>query len=234
MDAPPLVKICGIRSVDAALAAATAGADLLGFNFAPVSRRRVAPELARQAILAVRQRAAARRPPAMAGIFVNQPPAEVAALAAGCALDYLQLSGDEDVAYCREVAALTGLPVIKAVRLGLPDGAARAEEFAACGAVRALLADAAVAGSWGGAGQVWDWPLAAGLAARFPLLLAGGLTPANVRAAIDLVRPWGVDVASGVETDGQLDPTKVRNFIQLVKEDRSHGNRDRATDGGQA
>jgi phosphoribosylanthranilate isomerase len=213
----PLVKICGLRSVAAALDAAAAGADFLGFNFAPVSRRRVDPGLASEAITAFRATSAGSSAAAMVGIFVTQPIEEVASLAAACRLDYVQLSGTEDVAYCAEIAASTGLPVIKVVRLGLPDEAGQIERYTGDGAVELLLADAAVAGSWGGSGAAWDWSVAAGLAARFPLLLAGGLTPANVATAIKAVHPLGVDIASGVETNGLTDPEKVRVFIQTVK-----------------
>ena len=214
---PAVVKICGIRAVAAARAAATAGADLLGFNFAPVSKRRVDRAVAQAAIQAVREQPPAAGRPAMVGIFVNQPPDEVAALAQECRLDYVQLSGDEDAAYCWAVAALAGLPVIKAVRLGRPEEAGRVEAYAGGGAVAAILADAAAAGSWGGSGQAWDWSLAAGLAARFPVLLAGGLTARNVATAVAAVHPWGVDVASGVETAGDTDPDKVRAFIEQVR-----------------
>ncbi len=220
------VKICGLRSVEAALAAARAGADLLGFNFAPVSRRRVDPAIAREAAEALADKAPAgeaapgaqpRGPrPALVGIFVNQPLEQVAGLVERCALDYVQLSGDEDAAYCRAVSAVAGARVIKAVRL-----ASQSEEQVARlveeSGVALVLADAAVAGLWGGSGQAWDWRAAAGLAARYPLLLAGGLHAGNVGAAIAAVRPFGVDVASGVETGGVTDPQKVRDFIQSAK-----------------
>jgi phosphoribosylanthranilate isomerase len=107
--------------------------------------------------------------------------------------------------------------VIKAVRLGRPEDAGEIERYTGDGAVQLLLADAAVVGSWGGSGAAWDWSVATGLAARFPLLLAGGLTAANVGAAIAAVRPLGVDVASGVEINGNTDPVKVGAFIQSVK-----------------
>jgi phosphoribosylanthranilate isomerase len=209
----PLVKICGLRSPEAARAAVQAGADLLGFNFAPVSKRRIDPEVADGAIAAAR----AAGKPGIAGIFVNQPIDEVVTIAAECVLDYVQLSGHEDAAYCAEVTLRTGRLVIKAVRLTAPDEASRIETYTAGSSVRFLLADAAVAGSWGGSGAAWDWSAAAYLAARFPLLLAGGLNAENVGEAITVVRPFGVDVASGVETNGHTDPEKVHAFIQTVK-----------------
>jgi phosphoribosylanthranilate isomerase len=237
------VKICGLRSVESALAAAAAGADLLGFNFAPVSKRRIEPAVAREAVEAVRAnhvrpfhsvergrnaggplaggaggRASGGGEVRCAGVFVNQPLDEVAALAAAAQLDYVQLSGDEDPAYCRALYAATGLPIIKAVRLGREGEASRAESLRRSGAVSVLLADTAAGDTWGGSGQPWRWQDAAGLAAEFPVLLAGGLTPENVAGAIAGVRPWGVDVASGVETNGNTDPIRVRAFIKRVRD----------------
>jgi phosphoribosylanthranilate isomerase len=156
----------------------------------------------------------------MVGIFVNQPIDEVLALAGACGLDYVQLSGDEDVAYCRAVAAQSGRAVVKTLRLGgpPPGGAeAAAAAYAADGGVAILHADATVAGAWGGTGRAWDWSAAAGVAARYPLLVAGGLRPDNVQLAVAAVRPWGVDVASGVETDGVTDAALVRSFIERAK-----------------
>ncbi len=216
---PLRVKICGIRSIDVALAAAQAGADLLGFNFAPISKRRIDVAVAREAILTLRSAESPLPPrgregaPRTAGIFVNQPITEVARIAREVQLDYVQLSGDEDAAYCRTIHLETGLPVIAAVRLTQDGEAARISALRQ--AAELLLTDAA--GSWGGSGQTWRWQEAAGLAAEFPVLLAGGLNPDNVADAAAAVRPWGVDVASGVETDGTTDPDKVRAFIASAK-----------------
>jgi phosphoribosylanthranilate isomerase len=211
------VKICGVRSVEVAIAAAEAGADLLGFNFAPISKRRVDAGIAREAVQTLRARAEL---PAAAGVFVNQPLDEVARISREVALAYVQLSGDEDAAYCRALAAETGLPVIKAVRLSGPEDGARAHDFHRESAAHALLADtprAPAESAWGGSGVTWRWGDAAQLAARVPLLLAGGLSSENVAEAIAAVRPWGVDVASGIETDAQTDPIKVRAFIARAK-----------------
>lgn len=217
MTGPVKVKICGVRSVENALAAAGAGADLLGFNFAPVSRRRIDQSVARKAIDACRRGSSGTQ---MAGVFVNQPLEEVIGLAGDLGLDWVQLSGDEDEAYCAAIAERTEQRVIKAVRLARPDESAQIEALGGCADV--LLADATVPGSYGGSGQAWDWKDAAGVAGRHDVLLAGGLTPDNVALAIAAVRPWGVDVASGVETGGQIDPVRVRAFIRHAKGD-SHG-----------
>jgi phosphoribosylanthranilate isomerase len=270
MIAHPRVKICGVRSIEIALGAAEAGADLLGFNFAPVSKRRVELAVARAAIDAVRALSAGsprRRPqgrqspnchaerseasvplthggwgddpilrfaqddrsgrigPAMVGIFVNQPIGDVARAAAEVGLDFVQLSGDESPEYCREVAERSGRPVIKAIRLNGDRSKAELDVYAADGVAAVLLADAAVPGSWGGSGVAWDWGAAAALAARRPLLLAGGLTPENVGGALAAVRPWGVDVASGVETAGMTDLTKVRAFVDSANEEMIDGSR---------
>jgi phosphoribosylanthranilate isomerase len=218
-----IVKICGVRTVDAAKAATEARADLLGFNFAPVSRRLVATETARQAIEACRELVGAGHVPRMVGVFVNQPLAEVATIAREVGLDFVQLSGHEPAEYCRAVVDRTGLPAIKALRLSGEMGPAPAESLVRDGLVSILLADAPIAGSFGGSGQAWSWQDAASLAARFPVLLAGGLTAANVAEAARQARPWGLDVASGVETDGQTDPDKVRTFVQRVRDyEHSH------------
>jgi phosphoribosylanthranilate isomerase len=218
-----IVKICGIRSRDTARAAAEAGADLLGFNFAPVSRRLVDADVAREAVQMCRALGNGVHPPRMAGIFVNQPLSELARLARDVGLDFIQLSGHETADYCRAVLDTTGLPVIKAVRLSGETGVGEAERFIGDGLVTVLLADAPLAGSFGGSGQTWTWQDAAGLAARFTVLLAGGLTAENVDEATRQTHPWGVDVASGVETHGQTDPHKVRTFIQRVRDhEHSH------------
>jgi phosphoribosylanthranilate isomerase len=212
-----IVKICGIRSLDAARAASDAGADLLGFNFAPISRRLVGLDAAREAIDGCRAAGAGRHVPRMVGIFVNQPLANVSATARDAGLDFIQLSGHETPDFCRAVVDATGLPVIKAVQVHDAASLAVAERYVRDGMVTGLLADAPVAGSYGGSGQAWSWADAAGLAARHTVLLAGGLTPENVAEAARQVRPWGVDVASGVETNGQTNPERVAAFIQQAR-----------------
>lgn len=231
-----VVKICGLRSVAVAVAAVEAGADLLGFNFAPVSKRRVSPDVAREAIASCRElhpgvetagrgrghRLLSRRP-AMIGVFVNQDASEIREVSRHCRLDAVQLSGDESVADCRAIGAETGLPVIKAVRLGQQradeDGGDEAyAAYSGAGGVAALLVDTPGSGTWGGTGQGWEWGRAAPIAQRVPLLLAGGLNAGNVRDAVAAVWPWGVDVASGVETAGETDALKVSAFILRAKQ----------------
>lgn len=217
-----IVKICGLRRADHASAAAAAGADWIGLVFA-ASKRRVSVAEASAIATALRERPAP--PPLLAGLFVNESPATIAAIAHAVGLDLIQLSGDEPVEY----ADALPLPVLKAVRLtGAPAEQAwiaRAQrEQPERRAISArtpprvlLLVDAHVPGAYGGTGAPADWSRAAALAARTPLMLAGGLHPANVARAIATVRPVGVDVSSGVETEGVKDPAKIEAFIAAVR-----------------
>ena len=209
-----LVKICGTTNLEDALAAAQAGADLLGFILHPKSPRYVAPEMIAEIVAGVR--AAIPTPPRCVGVFVNTPPDEVLAVLAQTGLDLAQLHGDEPAAALR---ALQGRG-FKAVRpTGLEDALALVREYTWLGAGPDLLIDAYAPHAYGGTGQRADWMAAAAVAQRVPhLLLAGGLTPENVVAAVEAVKPWGVDVASGVEASpGRKDHAKVRAFIASVK-----------------
>lgn len=215
-----IVKICGVRSVAHAHAAALAGADLIGLVFAP-SRRQVSPAQAAAIVAGLREHAAGQRVQ-IVGLFVNAEPADINHVSAVCGLDAVQLSGDETVA----VAAAIRLPLIKALRL---DGSACEADWlaamtvsppAGCWLPRAVLPliDAHVAGVYGGTGQLADWERAALLAAEQPLMLAGGLTPENVGRAIGQVRPWAVDVSSGVEVAGQKDEARIAAFVAAVRQ----------------
>ena len=203
-----LVKICGLRTIEHALAAADAGADMLGLNFA-ASRRQVSPQQAAQIVEAVRATPHARRI-SIVGLFVNEAPEHMLAVARQCGLDVIQLSGDEQP----EIADwLTGLILLKSIRL---DGAPGEISWLDAPNVRPLI-DAHVPGSYGGTGVLADWGRAADLARRRSIMLAGGLTPENVDAAIRQVRPWAVDVSSGVETDGVKDAAKIRAFVAAAR-----------------
>jgi phosphoribosylanthranilate isomerase len=206
-----LVKICGLRTVEQALAAADAGADMLGLNFAQ-SRRQVSPEQATSITAAVRG-AAAGQQPILVGLFVNEAPERMLAIARQCGLDAIQLSGDEpsDLA-----AELPGYRLLKAIRLDGRPGEAGWLAAAQAPAIHLLL-DAHVPGSYGGTGVLADWEHAAKLASQRPIMLAGGLTPENVGSAIQQVRPWGVDVSSGVETSGVKDSAKIRAFVAAAR-----------------
>jgi phosphoribosylanthranilate isomerase len=203
------VKICGVRTVTDALLAARAGADAVGVNFWPRSKRCVDVETARAIALAL--------PPlvTIVGVFVNQPGDEVRRIAARARLGAVQLHGDEPPQACLGF----DVPVWKALRLASPLPLAWLDEWEG---VQGFVVDAPVlsaSGGYGGTGQTCDWDVAREAAARAPVLLAGGLGPENVADAIRAVRPWGVDVASGVESaPGVKDPEKVAAFVRRAKE----------------
>ena len=206
------VKICGVRRLEDALVAAEADADFFGMVFVPGRRRRIEPEAAR--IITGGVRDGDREAPKSVGLFGDQPLDEVLATIALADLDYTQLCGDEPLDYCRTVLRHAG--VIKVIHVSdddHPDAVAdRIDAFAAAGCTVTL--DSQVAGLHGGTGQSFDWSIAAHLAAGGrSFLLAGGLTPENVAEAVSVVRPWGVDVSSGVETDGIQDPAKITQFV---------------------
>ncbi len=210
-----IVKICGIRTLDDALAALDAGADMLGFNFYESSPRYIAPAVCARLVTHLRRRGAAAT---LVGVFVNLPPAQVAAILDECGLDLAQLHGDEPPA---DLLALSP-HAFKAIRPhDLQEARAQAAAYslaAPAAGAPALLVDAAAGGAYGGSGQVANWALAAALAAGTRLLLAGGLRPDNVAAAVAAAQPWGVDVASGVESaPGVKDPALMAEFIARAK-----------------
>ena len=199
------IKICGIKTVHDALAAMDAGADLLGFNFYSKSPRYISAGQCRDIMAVMRKYGQI----SYVGVFVNASIAEIRATMETAALSLAQLHGDETPEMVR---ALDGKG-FKAFR-GVPD---RLNGFAREDAP-ALLVDASVKGSYGGTGMTADWKSAAELSKQIPLLLAGGLTPENVADAVRQVRPWGVDVASGVESSpGVKDVAKMNAFVQAVR-----------------
>jgi phosphoribosylanthranilate isomerase len=205
------VKICGLRTIAHAVAAVEAGADLLGFIFAP-ARRQISPATAAQISQAVRSASPAGRRLTLVGVFVNEEPAQMRAIAAECGLDAIQLSGDEPAAIAEQ---LSDIALIKAIRFE-----ATPTEDVWLQSERPnvrLHVDAHVPGAYGGAGVTADWDRARLLARQRPIVLAGGLTPENVGAAIEQVRPWGVDVSSGVETDGAKDVAKIHAFVTAAR-----------------
>ena len=211
-------KICGLRDLDNALAAADAGADFLGFNFVPGVRRQLPLDDARAVIDELRGRCDGT-PPRIVGLFADQPADDVNRIVDACGLDLVQLCGQESRDYMRLIRA----PVVKMVKVrdedGLEAATARtirdADELAADG--HRVQLDKYQAGAKGGTGHTFDWRVAARVAERHDILLAGGLDPDNVRQAIEVVSPWGVDVSSGVETDGVKDPARIRAFAAAVK-----------------
>jgi indole-3-glycerol phosphate synthase / phosphoribosylanthranilate isomerase len=213
----PFVKLCGIRDPEAAAVAARAGADAVGMIFAP-ARRQVTAEQGRAIAAAARapamEQGGAGRPPLVVGVFVDAALDEIRAIATAATLDVVQLSGSEPPAFCAGVCDVTGLPVLKTLR-ATGESAETLGAYAAAGAT--ILLEPDVPGAAGGTGQRADWALARTLAARWPLLLAGGLDPENVGDAIAAVAPRGVDVSSGTETDGVKDPEKLRRFVARAR-----------------
>jgi phosphoribosylanthranilate isomerase len=202
------VKVCGITNAEDALAAVEAGADALGFIFYEKSPRCVVPAVAANII--------AELPPLVTpvGVFVNEGLATVRSIMDTCGLAMAQLHGDENVSYCRELAR----PAMKALRLRDRGSLLALAEYQGRGGVRGFVLDTFSELSYGGTGQITDWGLAAEVAKSTPLLLAGGLTPDNVTEAIRTVRPYGVDVSSGVESaPGKKDHAKMRAFVDAVR-----------------
>ncbi|MFN0097009.1 MAG: phosphoribosylanthranilate isomerase [Dehalococcoidia bacterium] len=240
-----LVKICGIRDPETAVEAAKAGADMIGLMFAE-SRRKVTPQQCYDICEAIRRferrlpapadfqgpatgevrglgwfsawseaigEATMRWRPLIVGVFADQSLAEVNDIADAAGLDLVQLSGGEDWDFARKVQR----PVLAAMHVGeqtTPDDLLeRAQELRTAG----LMLDTASKGARGGTGQAFNWEIAREFAQRVPFLLAGGLSPENVADAVTSVEPWGVDVSTGVETDGVKDVEKIRAFIRAAK-----------------
>jgi len=207
-------KICGIREEVHALAAVEAGADFIGFVFAP-TRRQVSPAKAREIVDTVKKSSSAIKP---VGVFVDTPASEVNRIADFCGLDWVQLSGNESWEYCRQIAR----PIIKAIRIGQQLREEINAELTV--GLKTLspqrfitLLDSQVEGKYGGTGITFNWRLVQQVAKEFPVIIAGGLNPENVAQAIEIATPWGVDVSSGVETDGTKDIAKIKAFIEVVR-----------------
>ncbi len=212
------VKICGIQQDADALIAAEAGADFVGLVFVPNRRRKIDEDRARSIISALREMAG--NPPKVVGLFADQPLDEVNRLVDLCDLDMVQLCGEESLGYCGEI----GVPVIKVLHvansLTVEDPEDELSEKMASLKQQGHLVtlDRKVEGLQGGTGQSFDWDIARRLSDMgFSFLLAGGLTPENVGLAVEKVGPWGVDVSSGVETEGVKDAGKILRFVQEAR-----------------
>ena len=206
--AVPKIKLCGITTLEDAELAAELAVWAIGLNFWPRSVRRV--EMGMAAAIA----ASVKRRVEIVGVFVNPTLAHVAATAEAVGLTMIQLHGDEGPAFCAETARRTGCKVIKAARVH--SGA----EIQALGPfhVDYHLLDGHVPGQPGGTGETFAWDLARTHRGRVPLILSGGLTPENVAEAVAAVRPFAVDVASGVEArPGHKDAGKVAAFVTAAR-----------------
>lgn len=204
---PVRIKICGVTTPADARAAADLGADAVGLNFYAKSPRFVDPERAAELVAAL--------PPftAAVGVFVDSPDDEICRIAAKLGLRAVQTYSDAPLG-CRFDPAAH----VPAFRVKDADSLAAIRRFVAACRPAAALVDAFVAGEMGGTGHVAPWGLLAGFDPGVPLILAGGLTPENVGAAIRAVRPWGIDVASGVESaPGRKDATKMAAFVRAVR-----------------
>jgi len=206
------IKICGITNLEDGKKAASLGVDALGFIFAP-SPRKIDPILAHAII---------RYLPASiikVGVFVNQSLSEVKEIAAYCGLDTLQFHGDESPMYCKTFF----LPVIKALRMKNSESLKEVEKYHHV----TLLLDTYSPVQAGGTGSVFPWEIAGRLKGKKDFVLSGGLTPSNIGKAIQTLKPWGVDVCSGVEeSSGKKDLLNMKDFIKEVRkadeQDRSN------------
>ncbi|MBI5838788.1 MAG: phosphoribosylanthranilate isomerase [Chloroflexi bacterium] len=213
-----IIKICGIKTLKDSLAAIVAGADYLGFNFYSKSVRFIEKEICAEITSILKREHPNIK---LIGVFVNSPVDEVKDILETCSLDLAQLHGDETP---EMVTAFDGR-AFKAIRLPVQSQEQVStsvfpflKSVPESASPPAFLIDAAVKGVYGGSGVTADWPAAAELAKRYPLLLAGGLTPENVADAVRQVKPWGVDVASGVESAaGEKDASRMKAFVRAVK-----------------
>lgn len=202
------VKICGITNAKDAVVAREAGADALGFVLYRKSPRFVEPAVVKTIV--------AELSPFVLpiGVFVNEEPQRVRTLMDECGLMLAQLHGDESALYCQQL----GRPILKALRLKDRGTFLALAEFQGRANVRGFLIDTFSDQAYGGTGTTVDWTLAQEAARSTPIILAGGLTPTNVGEAIARVRPYGVDVSSGVEQcPGKKDPDKVKAFIKAAR-----------------
>jgi phosphoribosylanthranilate isomerase len=198
------VKVCGIRRLDDALVAVDSGAWALGFIFHRASPRYVAPEDAAKIIERLPEEVLT------VGVFVDYPVDELNEVVRQAGLGAAQLHGAESPEYAREVQAST---VIKVFRVGEEFDVARLEPYEDCG----ILLDTYRSEQAGGTGETFDWEIARRVGEKAPVILAGGLGPDNVREAIRVARPQGVDVSSGVEVaPGVKDPAAIRRLFEEV------------------
>ena len=199
--------MCGMRSLAAAHAAESAGADYIGFIFAKESRRYIAPEAAREI---VRTLGCVKK----VGVFVDMPMDEVNEIAAHVGLDYVQLHGHESA----EMAKASAYPVIKAYRYGDDFSVDAANAYPA----ELILIDSYVQGAAGGTGMTFRWQEAAREITRVtkPVLIAGGITAENVGEAAEIFHPFGVDVSGGLEENGEKSEEKIRAFMEAVQFDK--------------
>lgn len=209
------VKICGITEVFYAQTAIEAGADLIGVVFA-LSPRQVSYQKGQEIAMAVKKHGLS-----VVGVFVNTPAAEVNHVAIACGLDFAQLSGDETWEYCAQIEK----PVIKVIHVSRERGekellAHLGEGKRRLSSTTIYLLDTLVEDKYGGTGQTFDWEIAKRAVTKSPVIISGGLNPENVGQVVSSLRPWAVDVSSGVETKGVKDVNKIKAFVRAVRSAR--------------
>ena len=214
----PMIKICGVRKAQDALVAAESGADFIGLVFVPNRRRSLDLESAAHIVEELKVSFSIR--PEIVGLFADQSLEQVNLFVSNCKLDWVQLCGRESLEYCDAVQTR----VFKVIHVPVASHSDEDAEILA-----ATINDYSVSGHmitldrqecvWqGGTGLSFDWQIASKLSKMgFEFVLAGGLTPSNVGEAIKIVNPWGVDVSSGVETDGTKNAEKIEAFIRQSK-----------------
>ncbi len=208
-----LIKICGLTSVEDALEVARLDVQIIGLVFAP-GRRQISRRLAAEISCQLNK---LPRRPALAGVFVNENPRIVDETARQCGLDLVQLSGDESRDDCHQIDH----PIIKAIHVSSLTRSEDILEYIRSGTnfthPPIYMLDSKEDGKYGGTGISFEWDIAGEISASFPVIIAGGLDPQNVRSLIEHVRPMGVDVSSGVETNGRKDIAKIRAFVESVR-----------------
>lgn len=197
------IKICGITNLEDAQTAAALGADALGFVFAP-SRRRIEPSVAKGIVSALPERLL------KVGVFVEEDPGEVLRIAKECGLGALQFSGRESPAYCRKFS----YPIFKTIHVRNEESLEESDRYEGM----TILLDTYCTTQRGGTGRPFRWEIALKLSGKRRFVLSGGLRPDNVGTAMTILKPWGVDVCSGLEVvPGKKDPTKMAHFIEEVR-----------------
>ena len=206
------VKICGLKTLENSWAACEAGADMLGFNFYEPSSRYIHADTCRKIISQIKT---AFPKIICVGVFVNHTPNQIKTVITAAGLDLAQLSGNEPLDNLEQCGD-SGFKALRPVTL--QEAEAKIQSIPARTTPPAFLLDTHQKGAYGGTGKTGDWELAAEIAKKHHFLLAGGLNPENVSAAVRDVEPWGVDVASGVEKEGgRKDPEKIKIFIQNAR-----------------
>ena len=213
------IKICGLKNTENAIAATEYGADFLGVVFAKNSKRYVSPKTAKVLIESIKNSFDSKLQPKWVGVFQDQELQEVNDILTYCNLDIAQLSGEEDIEYCKGLSK----PIFKVTHIH--NDIDTAEQMVSVEqSIRATtsngytsMLDTSLQKMKGGTGATFDWNIASKLSNSYKLIIAGGLNTGNVYNAIDEILPWGVDVSTGVENNGQKDNAMIWSFIRQVK-----------------